>query len=157
MRSAVRANRTIAAGDRPGVVGLKARRTRRRYQPPYHRRVGRLAAALPVGVAAGFIGGLFGVGGGLVYVPAMVLLLGVAQHTAHGTSVAAIVAAATAAVIPFASDGAVDWAAAGTLFVGASVGAVVGVRLIGKMSEIWLARSFVALLFVAAGRLLVGS
>ncbi|NIR37297.1 MAG: TSUP family transporter, partial [Actinobacteria bacterium] len=56
----------------------------------------RTAIAITLGLGAGFVGGLFGVGGGVVMVPGMVVLMAVAQHTAHGTSVAAIIASATA-------------------------------------------------------------
>lgn len=48
------------------------------------------AAMLAVGVAAGVLGGLFGIGGGLVIVPALVLLVGLNQKTATGTSLFAL-------------------------------------------------------------------
>jgi hypothetical protein len=43
-----------------------------------------------VGLVAGFLSGLFGVGGGILIVPALVLLLGFTQRLAHGTSLAAV-------------------------------------------------------------------
>ena len=49
---------------------------------------------LAIGVAAGFLAGLLGVGGGILLVPAMVLLLGFDQHVAQGTSLVVIVPAA---------------------------------------------------------------
>jgi uncharacterized membrane protein YfcA len=48
--------------------------------------------ALLIGLAGGFAGGLLGIGGGAIYVPAMVLLLNEDQHLAQGASLAAIVA-----------------------------------------------------------------
>ncbi|MFQ5948280.1 MAG: TSUP family transporter [Acidimicrobiia bacterium] len=106
-----------------------------------------------LGVAAGFVGGLLGVGGGLVIVPGLVLWLHLTQHHAHATSVAAIVASATAAAIPFAANGDVDVGAAFLLFAGAGVGAFIGARAIGRIPAPWLARAFVALAVVAAVRL----
>ena len=53
-----------------------------------------LVILLVVGVAAGFLAGLLGVGGGILLVPAMVLLLGFDQHVAQGTSLLVIVPAA---------------------------------------------------------------
>jgi uncharacterized protein len=106
-----------------------------------------------IGMAAGFFSGLFGIGGGLVMVPAMVLLLGIGQHRAHATSMAAIIVVAAAAVIPFATDGAVEWTKAGWLLTGSLAGAVVGARVISRVSAVWLARAFVLLALVAAGRL----
>ena len=50
--------------------------------------------AVMVGLVGGFAGGLLGVGGGAIYIPAMVFLLNEEQHVAQGVSLAAIVAAA---------------------------------------------------------------
>ncbi len=109
--------------------------------------------AAGLGLAAGFVGGLFGVGGGVVVVPGLVLWLHMAQHRAHATSLAAIVASASAALVPFALDGEVDWPAALALFAGAGFGAFAGARLVGRIPELWLARAFVTLMLVAAARL----
>lgn len=49
-------------------------------------------AALAIGLVGGFAGGLLGVGGGTIYVPAMVILLDEDQHLAQGASLAAIIA-----------------------------------------------------------------
>lgn len=113
----------------------------------------RVATAGILGLGAGFVGGLFGVGGGIVMVPGMVLWLGLTQHRAHGTSVAAIIASATAAVVPFAIDFEVDWQAAALLLIGALVGATVGARLMGKIPALWLARAFFAITLAAAVRM----
>ncbi len=50
--------------------------------------------ALVIGFVGGFAGGLLGVGGGVIYIPAMVLVLDVDQHLAQGASLAAIIATA---------------------------------------------------------------
>ncbi|OFW63367.1 MAG: hypothetical protein A2135_01725 [Actinobacteria bacterium RBG_16_67_15] len=108
-----------------------------------------------LGLAAGFIGGLFGIGGGLVMVPGLVLFLGIDQHRAHATSVAVIVVAAGASVIPFAVESQVDWATAGWLLIGSVVGAFAGARFIARVPAVWLARAFVALTVVAAARMAI--
>jgi len=54
--------------------------------------MGDVLAALAIGLIGGFAGGLLGIGGGAVYVPAMVILLGKDQHLAQGASLAAIIA-----------------------------------------------------------------
>ncbi|WKZ83073.1 MAG: sulfite exporter TauE/SafE family protein [Acidimicrobiia bacterium] len=115
-----------------------------------------LRAAL-LGIVAGVVSGLFGVGGGLVMVPGLVLFLSFDQHRAHGTSVAAIVASASAALIPFTIDSDVEWATAGYLLIGALAGAFVGARIIGRIPAVWLARAFVTLALVSAIRLGIGS
>ena len=47
--------------------------------------------AVALGLAAGVLAGLFGVGGGILFVPALTLVLGVEQHSAQGTSLLAII------------------------------------------------------------------
>lgn len=53
-----------------------------------------ILALLLIGFIGGFAGGLLGIGGGAIYIPAMVLLLGEDQHLAQGASLAAIIATA---------------------------------------------------------------
>jgi uncharacterized membrane protein YfcA len=64
--------------------------------------------ALLVGLLGGFAGGLLGVGGGTIYIPAMVLLMGVEQHDAQGASLAAIVAVGLVGGITHWRQGNVD-------------------------------------------------
>jgi uncharacterized membrane protein YfcA len=113
--------------------------------------------AIGLGLAAGFLGGMFGVGGGVVMVPGLVLLLSFDQHRAHATSIATIVAVATAGAIPFALEGEVAWDHGVFLMVGSLVGAYVGARFVARIPAVWLARAFVALSMVAAVRFLVAS
>ena len=115
----------------------------------------RYALSAIIGLVAGITGGLFGVGGGLLVVPGLVLLLGFVPHRAHPTSGAAIVATAGAALARFAVDGSVDWPTAVALFAGAGIGALIGARVIDRISAEWLARAFLLLLVVSAVRLLI--
>jgi uncharacterized membrane protein YfcA len=113
--------------------------------------------AIILGLVAGFLGGMFGVGGGIVMVPGLVLLLSFQQHRAHATSIATIVAIATAGVIPFAMEGEVDWLHAAVMVVGSLTGAYFGARYVSKIPAVWLARAFVAVALVASVRFLVAS
>ncbi len=113
--------------------------------------------AVSLGLVAGFIGGLFGVGGGVIMVPGLVLWLGLEQHRAHATSVATIIAIASAGVVPFALDNEVRWDHAGWLLVGALVGAYFGARFVARIPAVWLARAFVVVALVASLRFLVTS
>ncbi len=115
----------------------------------------KISRAAALGLVAGVVGGLLGVGGGIVIVPGLVLWLGVSQHIAHATSVTAIIATAGAAMIPFAVEGNVDWSAAGALFLGAGVGAYTGARLIARVPADWLSRAFVILLLASAVKLAI--
>ncbi|MFZ1385635.1 MAG: sulfite exporter TauE/SafE family protein, partial [Propionicimonas sp.] len=68
---------------------------------------------LLVGCLSGFFSGLFGVGGGLIIVPGLVVVLGMEQRRAVGTSLLAIVPAIAVGVAAYAYGGSVDVVAGG--------------------------------------------
>ena len=110
---------------------------------------------LGAGLAAGLLAGLFGVGGGVILVPLLVLLLGRTQHQAHATSLVAIVLAAFAGGARYAAAGEVAWGGAAALAAGAVVAAAFGVRVLPRLTESTLRRAFGVLLVVLALRLLL--
>lgn len=114
-----------------------------------------LVAAL-IGVLAGIASGLFGIGGGLVIVPALVLFLRFEQHRAHATSSAVVAITATTGAIRFFSDGAAELTAGLLLAAGAIVGAYTGATLMGRVPARWLKALFVSISFAAAIRLTIG-
>ena len=117
-------------------------------------------AVLPivaVGVSAGFLAGLFGVGGGILIVPGLVLAAGMDQRRAHGTSLAAVLPISTASFLTYAAHGNVDWAVAAILSTGAVAGAVVGTHLLDVLSQRVLSAMFAAILLVSAIRLFVAT
>ena len=110
--------------------------------------------AAAVGAVAGLVAGLFGVGGGIIVVPGLVLWLAVSQREASGTSIATIVATSAAALVSFEISGYVDWMAAGLVFIGAAVGAVIGARLATQLPERTLTAAFAVILLIAGVRML---
>ncbi|GAB3617234.1 sulfite exporter TauE/SafE family protein [Okibacterium endophyticum] len=96
-----------------------------------------------IGLLAGFMSGLFGVGGGVMIVPALVLLLRMEPRIAAGTSLAAIVPSSLVGVLSYAIPGAVDWVAAGLLAAGSIVGAQIGSHLLSRVSRPVLQWAFV--------------
>lgn len=101
-----------------------------------------------IGLMAGLLSGMFGVGGGTVIVPLLVLLLGFDQRRAAGTSLTAIVPIATVGVISYALSGSVAWIPALILAGGAVVGAQIGTRLLPRVSQAALRWGFVVFLLV---------
>ncbi len=101
-----------------------------------------------IGLLAGLMSGLFGVGGGTVIVPLLVLLLKFDQRRAAGTSLAAIVPTATIGVISYGVHGSVAWIPALILAAGAVVGAQVGTWLLPKLPVTALRWGFVGFLVV---------
>lgn len=118
-------------------------------------RTPRLLSAAGIGVVAGFLAGLFGVGGGTLIVPGLVLLMGMEERLAHGTSLAAIVPIAVAGAAGFAFKRSVDWPAGALLIVGGAVGAVLGTRILAILSRRLLRGAFALFLLLTAARLLI--
>lgn len=113
----------------------------------------RITTTCLLGAAAGLLGGLFGIGGGLVMVPGMVLFLAIPQHRAHATSLAAMIASSSAAVVPLALADRIDWDTGGFLLLGSIGGAYLGARVFARIPEVWLAGGFVALALASAARM----
>jgi uncharacterized protein len=114
-----------------------------------------ILTCLGIGLAAGLLSGLFGVGGGTVIVPLLVLSLGFDQRLAAGTSLAAIVPTATVGVISYALHGSVAWIPALILAAGAVVGAQAGTWLLPRMPITALRWGFVGFLVVVIVSLFV--
>lgn len=112
---------------------------------------------LAVGLFAGFIAGLFGVGGGIFVAPGLMLLGGFPQRAAHGTSLATSALFAAAGVVAYALNDAVDVVAASLIFAGSGLGVLAGVELLNRVRVRTLQVAFVLLLAVTAGRMLAGT
>jgi uncharacterized membrane protein YfcA len=116
-----------------------------------------LLAIGAVGIAAGFLAGLFGVGGGLLIVPGLVLAAGMDQRLAHGTSLAAVLPISVASGVTYAAHGNVDWPAALWLSVGAVAGAVIGTRLLHVLPHRTLVIVFSVVVLASAVRLFIAT
>lgn len=112
-------------------------------------------SCIGVGLAAGLLSGMFGVGGGTVIVPMLVLLLRFDQRLAAGTSLAAIVPTAAVGVVSYAVHGSVAWIPALILAAGAVVGAQIGTWLLARIPQNALRWGFVAFLAVVIVMLFV--
>ena len=95
--------------------------------------VSRVLLVIATGVGAGFLSGLFGVGGGLVIVPALMAVLRMDQRRASATSLAAIIVTAAVGSGTYALHGEVSWAGAALLVVGALAGSQIGVWLLRRL------------------------
>lgn len=111
---------------------------------------------LAVGLMAGFLSGLLGIGGGVIIVPALVLLLGFAMRTAIGTSLAIVVPTALAGAILHFREGNFHLAAIVYMSIAAVAGSRLGVYLTTIMSDLTLRKVFgVVMLFIAL-RMILG-
>ena len=115
-----------------------------------------LRAAL-VGVAAGLLSGLFGVGGGIIMVPLLVAWFALDQRRAGATSLLAIVPIATASASGYAVNGNIDLGAGLLLLVGGVVGGQLGSRLLPRTPIPTLQLWFGILSLATAARLVFGA
>lgn len=106
-----------------------------------------VAALILLGLVAGFLSGLFGVGGGVIVVP-MLLLLGLDQRLAAGSSVAAILPTSIVGAVGYGISGNIDWIAGLLLAVGIVAGAQLGTFLLARIPRDVLFWIFVAFLAV---------
>ncbi|MEX2157069.1 MAG: sulfite exporter TauE/SafE family protein [Gemmatimonadales bacterium] len=108
-----------------------------------------------LGVVAGVVSGLFGVGGAIVIVPGLVLLAKLPQHTAHGTSLAALLLpVGLLGALEYYKRGQVNIAYAAVIAGGLLIGAYFGARLAGSMSDVMLRKAFGVLLLLVSVKLL---
>lgn len=105
------------------------------------------------GLLVGVLSGAFGVGGGIVLIPLLVLLRGVAQKVAQATSLVVVPLAALSGALTYAIGGSVWWPAVAPLIAGGILGVLVGTRLVVWTPDRWLSLAFALLLLVVAGRL----
>lgn len=110
-------------------------------------------AAIAVGVVAGALSGLFGVGGGILIVPGLVFVMRLPARQAYATSLAAVLPISAASLVGYGTAGKVDWIFVVFLSTGSVVGAVLGTKLLKVVSQRYLAGGFILLLLLTAGLL----
>ena len=114
-----------------------------------------LAPTIAVGILAGLLSGLFGVGGGILVVPALILVLKLDPRRASGTSLGAVLPISISSLLTYWSHDNVDWIMAMWLAIGAVMGAVYGTKLIHVLPRKALGYLFATVLFVTAVRLYI--
>ena len=112
-----------------------------------------MTGAIAIGVAGGIVAGLLGVGGGVLFVPGLVIFLGLGQHQAEATSLLAIIPVAI--VGTFTQDRYGNVRRADALLMGALslVGAVAGVALANALAGRVLRDAFAVLMVIVAAQL----
>jgi len=115
----------------------------------------RTSVVIALGLGAGLLSGLFGVGGGILVVPVLVLLLKFDQRLANGTSLGAVLPISISSLLTYWCHGNVDWSMALWLALGALAGAVLGTKWIHILPKKTLGYLFAAMLFITAVRLFI--
>jgi len=109
---------------------------------------------LLVGLVVGMVSGVVGIGGGVLFVPALIWLVGMDQHKAQGTSLGALLApVGLFAFYEYYRKGNADLHVALLLAAGFLVGGYFGAVGAQHISEIWLRRIFALTLIAVGGRM----
>jgi uncharacterized membrane protein YfcA len=114
-----------------------------------------IAIALAVGLIAGLISGMLGVGGGTISIPAMVLLLGVEQHTAQGVSLGAMLFTALVGAFIHHRQGNVKMSMVFLIAPSAIALSYLGAWAADKVTAEWLTRAFAIFLLIIGCRMLL--
>lgn len=108
-----------------------------------------------VGVVGGVLSGAFGVGGGILMVPLLIMFAGMNQREAAATSLIAIIPTAIAGSLTYLAAGQIDLFAALFLAIGGVGGALIGAKLLRQLPLGVLRWAFIALLVLVAVRMVL--
>ena len=114
----------------------------------------KVVETVAIGLAAGFLSGMFGVGGGILFVPALIFIAGLSQIEATATSLAAMIPVVLVGTWRQNRYGNVNRRAALTIGLTSAVGIVGGTAVAERISEDLLRQLFAALLLLSAARLI---
>jgi len=112
-----------------------------------------MIGAVAIGLAAGVVAGMLGVGGGVLFVPGLVFFLGLGQHQAEATSLLAIIPVALVGTYTHNRYGNVQRSQALSLGVLSVAGAAAGVVLANALSGSALRDAFAAFMMLVAAQL----
>lgn len=115
--------------------------------------MGAMALAAALGLAAGVLAGLFGVGGGILFVPTLTLVLGLTQLHAEASSLLAIIPTAVVGALRQQRYGNVRWRPALVIGLSAVAGVEGGVLLAQALPEHALRRLFGVMMLCVAGQI----
>ncbi|HEY1039723.1 MAG TPA: sulfite exporter TauE/SafE family protein [Bacteroidia bacterium] len=112
---------------------------------------------LLVGLVAGALSGLVGIGGGIVIVPVLVYFLGFSQHQAQGTTLFMFLfPIGILGVLNYAKAGHVDWKVAGIIAITFVIGSYFGSKFAIKLDQQTIKRVFGAIIIILGTKMLLG-
>jgi uncharacterized membrane protein YfcA len=112
---------------------------------------------LVLGLAAGVLSGLIGIGGGIIIVPALVFVFGLTQHQAQGTTLALMIPPiGLLAALQYYKAGDVDLKIAGLICAGFFLGGLFGAKFAMNISDDLLKKVFGGVLFLVALKMMIG-
>ena len=111
---------------------------------------------IAIGIFAGMISGLIGIGGGIIIVPCLIYIFGFSQHAAQGTTLAMLIPPiGILAAWTYYKQGHVNFPVAGLICLGFVLGGYFGAKFAIGFSEVALQKIFGACLLVIAGYMII--
>ncbi|WP_309610138.1 sulfite exporter TauE/SafE family protein [Flavobacterium sp.] len=115
-----------------------------------------IVSLIVIGLLAGMLSGLVGVGGGIIMVPLLILFLGFSQHQAQGTSLTVLVVPVTAlAVFNYYKQGYINWKYALVIAMFFVIGGYFGSKLAVSLDQKMLKKVFSVVLIIVGAKLLL--
>jgi uncharacterized membrane protein YfcA len=112
---------------------------------------------LVIGLVAGVLSGLLGIGGGVIIVPALVFIFGYSQHLAQGTTLALMIPPiGILAAWTYYKQGEVNLTAAAFICLGFVIGGLFGAKFASAIPDLILRRLFGVLFFAVSVRMIIG-
>lgn len=109
-----------------------------------------------LGLVAGILGGMFGIGGGSILIPALVYLFGLTQHQAQGTTLAVMVPPiGLLAALRYYYSGNVRMDMVGFICLGFFIGGLLGANFIQNLPDLYLKRLFGVFLLIVSLRMIL--
>lgn len=110
-----------------------------------------------VGIVAGVLAGLFGIGGGIVVIPALIYIFGMSQHQAQGTSIAfLLLPVGILAFMNYYREGYINIKFAAILAVAFVIGGYFGSKLAITIPEVGLKKIFAVFIILVGFKMLFG-
>ncbi len=117
----------------------------------------KVSGIILLGMVAGYFSGLIGLGGGVIIVPALVLIFGIAQPMAQGTTLAMMLPPiGILAVLAYQQKAMIDWRLAGLLCIGFLIGSPLGAKLAIGLPPETLKKVFASVLLLISLKMLLG-
>lgn len=112
---------------------------------------------LIIGLVAGVLSGLLGIGGGIIIVPALIFLFGFSQHAAQGTTLAMLLPPiGLLAAWQYYSKGYIDIKVAALLCIGFFIGGFFGAKFATAIPEATLSRIFGVIFLLISVKMIIG-
>ena len=109
---------------------------------------------LSIGVVSGFVNGLFGSGGGIIVVPALIFLLNLDDHKAHATAISIILPLSIISTIIYFINGSIPIKIAIPVSIGGVIGGFIGAKVLNKVPPNLLRKIFGGIIIYTALRMI---